>query len=193
MPFSIQLQKSSFRFNCAHFVAFKGYRERLHGHNYQVQVNLLGTNQEKLCDDGYLMDFGVLKEYCVRLCKSWNEHVIIPMKSDCLTIRDDTMDPNGKHIEIICEDKTRFSFPKDDCLFLPIYHSTVEEMSMFFAYRLIESITLDELKARNIYTIEVSISENPEQAATYKLDLESYTEKFQLNFSFRPKSCLSSK
>ena len=39
------VMKQDFKFHCAHFVAFKGYRERLHGHNYTVGVRMRGTRR----------------------------------------------------------------------------------------------------------------------------------------------------
>ncbi|OEH79836.1 6-pyruvoyl tetrahydrobiopterin synthase [Cyclospora cayetanensis] len=52
-------------FCCAHFVAYKGYRERLHGHNYQVSARLLGP----LGVDGYVLDFTELKRAVREVCK----------------------------------------------------------------------------------------------------------------------------
>jgi 6-pyruvoyltetrahydropterin/6-carboxytetrahydropterin synthase len=42
------------KFNCAHFIAFLGFRERLHGHNYTMSVRVSG----EIGDDGYVIDFG---------------------------------------------------------------------------------------------------------------------------------------
>jgi hypothetical protein len=38
--YSVYVAKADFKFNAAHFVAYKGFRERLHGHNYTVGVRL---------------------------------------------------------------------------------------------------------------------------------------------------------
>ena len=32
--------KEKFKFNAAHFIAYKGFREMLHGHNYKVGVKI---------------------------------------------------------------------------------------------------------------------------------------------------------
>lgn len=42
--FEVFVSKSDFKFNCAHFISFKGFRERLHGHNYHVSVKVIGCN-----------------------------------------------------------------------------------------------------------------------------------------------------
>ena len=41
--FEVVVDKDDLKFNCAHFVAYNGFRERLHGHNYNVVVKLVGT------------------------------------------------------------------------------------------------------------------------------------------------------
>ena len=34
--------REDFKFSAAHFVAFEGFRERMHGHNYHVAVRMKG-------------------------------------------------------------------------------------------------------------------------------------------------------
>ncbi len=38
------MSKEDFKFNCSHFIAFEGFRERLHGHNYRISIKVVGTN-----------------------------------------------------------------------------------------------------------------------------------------------------
>ena len=38
--YSVFVSKADFKFNAAHFVAYDGFREKLHGHNYTVAVHL---------------------------------------------------------------------------------------------------------------------------------------------------------
>ncbi|KAG9397925.1 hypothetical protein AC1031_016344 [Aphanomyces cochlioides] len=56
--YRIFVSKDYMKFNAAHFIAFHGFRERLHGHNYRMSVTITGT---KVGHDGYLMDFGDIK------------------------------------------------------------------------------------------------------------------------------------
>ena len=62
--FSVYVSKADFRFNCAHFIAFKGFRERLHGHNYQLRVTLTGRPSPK---DGMIRDFDEIKRTVTEL------------------------------------------------------------------------------------------------------------------------------
>ncbi|GBG24230.1 6-carboxy-5,6,7,8-tetrahydropterin synthase [Hondaea fermentalgiana] len=170
MPFfEVHVAKEKFKFNCAHFIAFKGFRERLHGHNYQVGVKLSGDRGP----DGYVLDFGEVKEQVMRICKLWNERFICPVKSDVLDI---DLTSNEDNITINCEDGTHFSFPRDDCLFLPIVHSSAEELAEHFAVLLVSSVGAERLRSRGIRDIEVSVAEAPHQAAIYRCTIEHLLE-----------------
>jgi len=81
----------------------KGYRERLHGHNYRVDLKIWGDRGH----DGYVVDFGKMKAVIRQLCKEINEHVIIPVKSDVLLIEEE-----GDNITIKTEDNSFFRYGK---------------------------------------------------------------------------------
>lgn len=38
--FEVFVSKADFKFSCAHFIAYHGFRERLHGHNYRMSVKV---------------------------------------------------------------------------------------------------------------------------------------------------------
>ena len=147
--FEVFVMKEKFKFSCAHFVAFQGFRERLHGHNYQVGVRMRGKHYGY---DGYVIDFGDIKKVATNVCKELNEHFICPMQSDVLqiSILDDSEKANNKtslvederekeHKEILieCEDGVRFIFPLSDVACLPIKHSTAEELAVYIWNRIV--------------------------------------------------------
>jgi dihydroneopterin triphosphate aldolase (PTPS-III) / 6-pyruvoyltetrahydropterin synthase len=123
--FEVFVSKEDFKFSCAHFIAHKNFRERLHGHNYTVAVTLRGGSN--VSTDGYLLDFGDLKKATRELCKSIGEYFICPMKSDSLII-----EINGSQLCMECTDGTKFQFPLADCALLPIVHSSAEELAHWF-------------------------------------------------------------
>ena len=82
---SVVVAKQEFKFNLAHFVAFPGFRERLHGHNYHMSVTLRSSSISK--NDGYVLDFGDVKTVVRGVCKRMNERVVIPVKSNVLSIK----------------------------------------------------------------------------------------------------------
>ena len=110
------------------FVAFKGYRERLHGHNYTVGVRLLGSR--KIANDGYVVDFGNIKKVTRKICKGLNEHFLVPTLSDVMDIS--VSEENGyKSVRLSCQDGSYFIFPQSDCAMLPIVHATTEELGIY--------------------------------------------------------------
>jgi dihydroneopterin triphosphate aldolase (PTPS-III) / 6-pyruvoyltetrahydropterin synthase len=123
--FEVFVGKADFKFNCAHFIAFRGFRERMHGHNYRLFVKITGT--EQLGDDGYLMDFGDIKKATRVLCAGLNEYFICPTQSDAMSIVEE-----GTQICLTCEDGAVFSFPKTDVAMLDIVHSSAEELAHWF-------------------------------------------------------------
>jgi 6-pyruvoyltetrahydropterin/6-carboxytetrahydropterin synthase len=81
--FRVHVTKDYLKFSAAHFIAYPGFRERLHGHNYRVAIALDG----QLGPQGYVVDFGVVKRIARRLCERLDERLLIPEQSDCLEIR----------------------------------------------------------------------------------------------------------
>ncbi|KAJ1459559.1 hypothetical protein M885DRAFT_510681 [Pelagophyceae sp. CCMP2097] len=162
----VVVRSERFKFNAAHFVAFKGYRERLHGHNYTVGIRMLGTTSPV---DGYVMDFGDVKKTVRDVCAQLNERFLCPARSDVLRI-----DAAGANVCMRCEDGSFFSLPKDDCAMLPIVHSTAEELAAMLWTKIIQEFGIEILRGRKITTLEVSVAESPTQEARYCQSLDAY-------------------
>jgi 6-pyruvoyl-tetrahydropterin synthase len=158
--FEVYVSKDSFKFNAAHFIAYRGFRERLHGHNYRVSVRMEGP----VGPDGYVVDFGDIKRAARDVCSSLNERVIVPMRSDVLTIAVD-----GGEVRLVCEDGTRFSFPEGDCALLEIRHSSAEELAQYVGERLRQSLPI--LDKRGVTILEVGVAEAPNQEARFRIEL----------------------
>ena len=152
--YRVVVDKDYLKFSAAHFIAYKGFREPLHGHNYQVSVTLSGT----VGADGYVLDFGIVKAVTKSVCDELDERVLIPAKSDCLIIRYD-----GPNVELEYEDGARFVFPASDCVLLPIVHASAEELAAYVLERL--RAGLGSHAVRGLTEIEVGVSEAPGQAA----------------------------
>ncbi len=158
--YEVFVSKDYFKFNAAHFIAYPGFRERLHGHNYRVAVRLRGD----LGPEGYVVDFGDIKRATRAVCALMDERVLIPMNSKSLEIR-----VESGQVELTCEDGSRFSFPEADCVLLPIAHSSAEELAAYIAAGLRES--MDVLPARPLLCLEVTVAEAPNQEARFRMDL----------------------
>ena len=158
--YEVYVSKDDFKFNAAHFMAYPGFRERLHGHNYRVAVRVEG----EIGDDGYVIDFGEIKGVTKALCKQLNERTLIPTASDCLEV----VHEEGR-VDVLCEDGTRFRFPEGDCVLLPIRHSSAEELAAYICERLLEE--LEAFQTRKLARVEVSVAEAPYQEARFCTDL----------------------
>jgi 6-pyruvoyl-tetrahydropterin synthase len=155
--FSIHVAKENLKFSAAHFIAYPGFREPLHGHNYQVGVKVEGH----LATTGYVLDFGLIKRLTKQIVDRLDERTIIPSSSDCLEIRHQ----NGQ-VSVTYEGDN-FLFPANDVALLPIVHSSAEELARFIWNEL-----SDELVKRgafdDVIAMEVSVAEGPGQAAIYR-------------------------
>jgi 6-pyruvoyl-tetrahydropterin synthase len=158
--FEVFVSKESFKFNAAHFIAYPGFRERLHGHNYRVSVRMEGP----VGDDGYVVDFGDIKRATREVCASLNERVIVPMLSDVIHINVDDAE-----VRMTCEDGMRFSFPRADCVLLDIRHSSAEELAAFLGERLKAELPI--LLERGVRVLEVGVAEAPGQEARFRIEL----------------------
>ena len=152
--FSVAIGKELLRFTAAHFIAFRGFREPLHGHTYQVQVTVSGP----VGPDGYVVDFLVLKKIAEEECAQLHFRTLLPQQSDCLTITE-----SAEEVTVHCEDGTRFLFPRQDVCLLPIVHTSSEEIARYLLAHLRER--LSEARGNSIQTIEVLIEDIPGQVA----------------------------
>jgi len=158
--YRVVVEKEYLKFSAAHFIAYKGFREPMHGHNYQVSVTLAGT----LGPDGYVLDFGIVKAVTKSVCGELDERILVPMRSDCLTISHE-----GPSVVLVYEDGARFLFPATDCVLLPIVHVSAEELAAYVLVRLREDLGAHVM--RGLTEIEVGVSEAPGQAAYCRAEL----------------------
>jgi 6-pyruvoyltetrahydropterin/6-carboxytetrahydropterin synthase len=154
--FSIHVTKENLKFSAAHFIAYPGFREPLHGHNYQVGVRLEG----RLADSGYVLDFGLIKKITKEIADRLDERTLIPGDSDCLTI-----ERCGNELSVNYG-QDRFTFPFSDVAILPIAHSSAEELAHYIWNELRDALQAHDALA-GIISIEISVAEGPGQAAFY--------------------------
>ena len=172
--FEVYVAKDTFKFNAAHFVAFENFRERLHGHNYQVGVRLLGAR--RIGADGYLIDFGNVKKVTKDACKRLNERFLCPVHSTALHVS-----VNDEQVRIVCQDGAAFSFPVGDCAMLPIVHATTEELAIYLYAEILNGLHAEYLIKRQIHTMEVTVAEAPGQEATFRLEIPEDAKDFKLD------------
>jgi 6-pyruvoyl-tetrahydropterin synthase len=156
--FSVVVSKENLKFSAAHFIAYQGFREPLHGHNYQVGVRIEG----RLAPNGYVLDFGLVKELVREIVGALDERMLLPAESDCLVF--ERLDERRVAVRFGPDE---FVFPAGDVRLLPIAHSSAEELARFICGDLRR-----QLEARSalegLAALEVSVAEAPGQAAVYR-------------------------
>lgn len=160
--FSIYVAKENLKFSAAHFIAYPGFREPLHGHNYQVGVRVEGA----LSPTGYVLDFGLIKRLTKNIVDRLDEHTLVPAASDCLQIEHLA----GKQLRI-CYGADEFRLPEADACLLPIAHSSAEELARFIWTELFAALK-DQHSLAGIKSIEISVAEGPGQAAIYRREID---------------------
>ena len=154
--FRVHVTKDYLKFNAAHFIAYKGFREALHGHNYRVSVEVEGV----LGPQGYVLDFGVVKRVAKRVCSRLDEKTLVPEQSDCLRLRED-----GQQL-VVCYEQDEFRFPLSDVLRLPIVHSSAEELARYLLGEIRRELRTEGVD--HIRAIQVGVEETPGQAAYFR-------------------------
>ena len=71
-------------------------------------------------------------------------------------------------VTIECEDGSMFVFPRQDCLLLPIMHSTAEELAVYLYGKILSKLDARYLHQRGVTAMEVTVSEAVGQDATFR-------------------------
>ncbi len=150
--FTLELAKEDMKFSAGHFTIFSATeRERLHGHNFRVAVEISARMQA----NGMGFDYGIYKRRIRELCDAWDEYFILPGQSPYLVIRETgaqvLAEFNGKEIPFLAE----------DVLILPIVNATVECFSQLFLERLMSDPA--EIESFQIEALRVKVYSGPGQ------------------------------
>ncbi len=153
---TLNLHKQNFKFSAAHFLIFdKQSAERLHGHNYQVKVNITVPQDESLSKEGYFVDFNVFKKTIKAKLDEWDEMVLLPGKHEDMKFTE-----NGPSLEVRFRERF-YVFPKNEVLRLPVTNTSVEQLSQLLA-----TSFLHEFKVHGVQKVQVSVEETRGQGAS---------------------------
>lgn len=156
----IHIARERYKFSCAHMTVFPdGRKERLHGHNYYLAVEV------ELSDARFaaMVEFEALKDAMAALCEEWKEHLLLATGNPHYElVRDD-----GAELEFrLCGE--RYVVPRKDALLLPIDNLSVEALSAHAAEILLGRLAL---RRPSVVGLRVSVSENPGQGASTYVEL----------------------
>lgn len=171
--YRVRVSKDYLGFCAAHFIVFrKSQCERLHGHNYRVAAELEGT-----LDENYLVfDFIELKQILMTICEDLDHRMLVPVENQqfCVEIGEAS-------VSMRFEDRA-WSFPRTDCVFLPIQNTTAEQLARYIAHRLAGALearstaTDDDTTGATptgIRKVTIEVYEGPGQSAKYSMGFQA--------------------
>ncbi len=157
---SVTVERQRLRFAAGHFATFADELEPIHGHNYDVFVEVIG----RLAEESWVIDFSLLKRLTREVCETLDHKFLLQMDSRSLTITDD-----DTHYIVQYRNEHPYRLPKHDVAALPIDNSTAERLSQYIAGQLIESLAASV--PSGLVRLRVGVEEMPGQAAWFETDL----------------------
>ena len=160
MSHSVTVERQRLRFAAGHFATFADELEPIHGHNYDVFVEVAGP----LTKESWVIDFSLIKRLTREVCETLDHKFLLQMESRALTISDD-----DTHYVIRYRDEHSYRLPKHDVAALPIDNSTAERLAQYIAGQLIDS--LGASGPAGLARLRVGVEEMPGQAAWFETEL----------------------
>ncbi len=124
--YSVKIANDNLVFSAAHFITFEGLCERLHGHNYRVAVEVRGP----LDENHYVVDFTKLLALAIAIVGELDHRVLVPTEHAEIHVQADDL-----QVELGWNDR-RWSFPRQDCVLLPMANTTAERLAQYIGRRL---------------------------------------------------------
>lgn len=146
--YTLELAKEDFKFSCAHFTLFGPHEaELLHGHNYQVAVEIVGRHLDQ---EGMLASFFEVKNAIRAACRRLDSLTLIPALSHHLEI---SSGEGG--VEVRFHDR-RYVFPEKDVLLLPIANTSVELFARMMWQELVAAVPTAGIEALGVRVAETA-------------------------------------
>lgn len=170
------------RFSSAHIIPAHSSCGFIHGHSYFVDVEIEG---ERSGEYEFVVDFKDVKNIVRSVCKKLDHRVLIPINNKNMKFKgvshsenevdpkNDTVDStdlsvldfcNKNYVEFSIKNK-KYKFPMEDCVLLPLKHSSAEELSQYFAKIVFENL---KEKGYKIDSVSVCVNEGIGQGAFFK-------------------------
>ena len=177
------------RFSSAHIIPAHSSCGFIHGHSYFVDVEIQGKRSGKY---DFVVDFKDVKDVVRSICKKLDHRILIPINNDNMKFKGiancedktdlgiDESDNNSTdlnqlsvldfcnkdYVEFTIKNK-EYKFPMEDCVLLPLRHSSAEELSQYFA-----NIVFEDLKEKGykIDSVSVGVNEGIGQGAFFKME-----------------------
>jgi len=144
--YKVRVEKDTFVFSAGHFITYDGdHCERLHGHNYRAAVEVAGP----LDENQYVFDFIALRDFFAAIIAGLDHRMLVPGCSDKIHLHDDAGNWRLTYKE------RYWSFPKEECVVLPISNTTTELLARWLGLELLRSFESRGLARPNNLTVHL--------------------------------------
>ncbi|MCE7746762.1 MAG: 6-carboxytetrahydropterin synthase [Candidatus Heimdallarchaeota archaeon] len=146
----LKISGDKLTFASAHMLTRHDKCARLHGHNYDVEVEVEG----KIDENNMLIDFGIFKTAVGKIVKKFDHRILIPDFNKDLKIT-----TTDKQVIVDTCEGRYYRFPREDVILLPLKATTVELLAKYF-HSLIK-------KQYPQFKITITMAETPTSVVTY--------------------------
>ena len=154
--FEIRVTKDQLTFCAGHFITYAGHQcERLHGHNYRTAVDVAGSLDENY----YVFDFIALKKLVQSITDRLDHRMLLPTQSRLIHVEVKDANVRVRHGD------REWSFPRDDCVLLPVENTTAELLARHVGQQLLAEMTQARFSPDRL---RVEIEESPGQSAAWE-------------------------
>ena len=167
MKITVNGINANLRFSSAHFIAGHDLCGFIHGHSYFVDVEIEG---ERSGDFDFVVDFKDIKDNVDLICDVLDHKLLVPIYHDLIDFKNlnkEEITPRKlesmKSVSFRINEKG-YTIPSVDCVFLPLKYTSAEELSKYFAEKLLKAL---EEKYNNLNSISVAVNEGIGQGAIY--------------------------
>ncbi|QEH37341.1 6-pyruvoyl tetrahydropterin synthase [Aquisphaera giovannonii] len=144
--YKVRVTKDYLVFSSGHFITFNGDTcEPIHGHNYRTAVEVEGD----LDENHYVFDFIALRDMTRAIVDELDHRMLLPTQSPHIRLSED-----GPNVRATYRDRY-WSFPRDECVLLPVANTTSERLAEYIAGRLREAMAGRGLAVSRVIRVEV--------------------------------------
>ena len=144
--YKVHVTKDYLVFSSGHFITYNGdHCERIHGHNYRVAVEVEGP----LDENHYVFDFIALRDLTRAVTDELDHRMLLPTRSNLITLTEE-----GPNWLVRYRDR-HWSFPRDECVLLPIENTTAERLADHIGARLREALQEQGVMLPDVMRVEV--------------------------------------
>lgn len=153
----VRVERNRLRFAAAHMATFAGDCEPLHGHNYDLMVEVQGD----LTGESWVIDFGLLKRLARGVCEQLDHRFLLQRQSRLLA----SEQRDGLWLVRFGDDRC-YQFPAQDVIALPIDNSTAERLAEWIHAQIADGLRSHAVS--NIVRLNVGVEEMPGQSGWYE-------------------------